>query len=137
VFLWTRSANDLTLILPRKYRLLNFPSATNFKVQSTLDISKLAGLFFTSSNYPKCKLICTSGNLDLQKSVRTQNHGWKKQSKYIFDSDKRLEVCRIRLIRVRIIESRLYFKVIQSCLKYSPNVRQLRVNRRLTRMQVV
>ena len=32
---------------------------------STLDISKLWGLFFTSSNYPKCKLICTSGNLDL------------------------------------------------------------------------
>ena len=30
-------------------------------VQSTLDISKLWGLFFTSSNYPKCKLICTSG----------------------------------------------------------------------------
>ena len=23
------------------------------------------GTFFTSSNYPKCKLICTSGNLDL------------------------------------------------------------------------
>ena len=34
-------------------------------IQSTLDISKLWGLIFTSSNYPKCKLICTSGNLDL------------------------------------------------------------------------
>ena len=34
-------------------------------IQSTLDISKLWGLFFTSSNYPKCKLICTSGKLDL------------------------------------------------------------------------
>ena len=34
-------------------------------LQSTLDISKLWGLFFTSSNYAKCKLICTSGNLDL------------------------------------------------------------------------
>ena len=33
-------------------------------LQSTLDISKLWGLFFTSSNYPKCKFICTSGNLD-------------------------------------------------------------------------
>ena len=32
---------------------------------TTLDISKLWGLFFTSSNCPKCKLICTSGNLDL------------------------------------------------------------------------
>jgi len=36
--------------------------------QSNLDISKLMGLFFTSSNYPECKLICTSGNLDLLKS---------------------------------------------------------------------
>ena len=33
--------------------------------QSTLDISKLWGLFFAGPNYPKCKLICTSGNLDL------------------------------------------------------------------------
>ena len=28
-------------------------------LQSTLNISKLWGLFFTSANYPKCKLICT------------------------------------------------------------------------------
>ena len=41
-------------------------------IQSTLDISKLWGLFFTSSNYPKCKLVCTSGNLDLYKSLRRQ-----------------------------------------------------------------
>ena len=41
-------------------------------IQSTLDISKLWGLFFTSSNYPKCKLICTSGNLDLKKSLQRQ-----------------------------------------------------------------
>ena len=34
-------------------------------LQSTIDISKLWGLFSTSSNYPKCTLICTSGNLDL------------------------------------------------------------------------
>ena len=34
-------------------------------VQSTLDFSKLWGLFFTCSNYAKCKLICTSDNLDL------------------------------------------------------------------------
>ena len=41
-------------------------------IQSNLDKSKLMGLFFTSSNYPKCKLICTSGNLDLLKSLRRQ-----------------------------------------------------------------
>ena len=39
--------------------------SNEYKVQSTLDISKLMGLFFTSSNYPKCKLICTSDNFDL------------------------------------------------------------------------
>ena len=44
----------------------------HYEVQSTLDISKLWGLFFTSSNYPKCKLICTFGNLDLQKSIQHQ-----------------------------------------------------------------
>ena len=37
----------------------------NHGIQSNLDISKLTGLFFTSSNDPKCKSICTSGNLDL------------------------------------------------------------------------
>ena len=36
-----------------------------YNIQSNLDIWKLMGLFFTSSNYPKCKFICTSGNLDL------------------------------------------------------------------------
>ena len=40
-------------------------STVGLLLQSTLDISKLKGLFFTSSNYPKCKLICTLGNLDL------------------------------------------------------------------------
>jgi len=35
------------------------------EIQSTLAISKFLGLFFTSSNYPKCKIICTLGNLDL------------------------------------------------------------------------
>ena len=38
---------------------------TKLKLHSTLDILKLMGLFFTRSNYPKCKIICTSGNLDL------------------------------------------------------------------------
>ena len=40
-------------------------STLDISNSDTLDISKLSGLFFTSSNYPKCKLICTSGNLDL------------------------------------------------------------------------
>ena len=41
-------------------------------IQLTLDILKLWGRFFTSSNYLKCKLICTSGNLDLLKSPQRQ-----------------------------------------------------------------
>ena len=45
--------------------IVNKHVCKNNRIQSTLDISKLWGLFFTSSNYPKCKLICTSGNLDL------------------------------------------------------------------------
>ena len=45
--------------------ILQVHTATHTRIQSNLDISKLMGLFFTSSNYPKCKLICTSGNLDL------------------------------------------------------------------------
>ena len=44
-------------------------------LQSTLDISKLWGLFFTSSNYPKCKLIWTckkvsNTNLWLEKAIK-------------------------------------------------------------------
>ena len=49
----------------RKWSFAGFENKTMDILQSTLDISKLLGLFFTSPNYPKCKLICTSGNLDL------------------------------------------------------------------------
>ena len=61
------------------------------KLQSTLNMSKLWGLFFTSS-----------------KKSPTPNYGWRKQSKCNFESDRRLEFCRIRDIRVRDIEIRLY-----------------------------
>jgi len=37
------------------------------------------------------------------------NNGWRKQSKCIFDSERRFEIRRIRNIRVRDSESRLYF----------------------------
>ena len=75
------------------------------QLQSTLDISKLWGLFFTSSNYPKCKLIWTS------KKSPTPIYGWKKRSKCIYYSDRRFEVCRIRDIRVRDIENPLYIYI--------------------------
>ena len=79
-----------------------FTEALLNKIQSTLDISKLWGLFFTSSNYPKCKLIWTC------KKYPTPNYGWKKQSKSLFDSDRRFEFRRIRDIQVRDNEIRLY-----------------------------
>ena len=41
-------------------------------LQSNLDISKLMGVFFTSSNYPMCKWIRTSGNLGPVKSPQRQ-----------------------------------------------------------------
>ena len=43
------------------------------------------------------------------KKSLTPNYGWRKQPKCIFDSDRRLEFCRIRDIRVRDIEIRLYY----------------------------
>ena len=46
-------------------RALEIVDTLQNHLQATLDISKLRGPFFTSSNYPKCKCICTSGNLNL------------------------------------------------------------------------
>jgi len=83
-----------------------------FNLQSNLDITKLMGLFFTSSNYPKCKLICTSGILNLLKKSLTPNFFWRKKSKCIFYSERRFEHRRIRYIRVRDIEIRLYLKPV-------------------------
>ena len=59
------------------------------EVQSTLAISKLWGLFFTSSNYPKCKFISP-----------TPNYGWRKTSKCIFDSERCFQFRRVRDIRL-------------------------------------
>ena len=46
---------------------LIFRAEINSEIQSTIDNSKLIGLFLTrlSSDYPKCNLICTSGKLNL------------------------------------------------------------------------
>ena len=41
-----------------------------------------------------------------------KNAGWKNQQKCNFDSYSRFECCRIRDIRVRDIESRLYIEII-------------------------
>jgi len=56
---------NLAILSADFYTLLFGLFLFGYKVQSTLDISKFLGLFFTCSNYPQCKLICTSGNLDL------------------------------------------------------------------------
>ena len=96
--------NATQMIVPEWRNL----SPTIIIKQSNLGISKLMGLFFTSSNYPKCKLICTSGNFELVKKPPTQNYGCRKQLKCIFYSYRRFEFRRIRNIRIRDIEIRLY-----------------------------
>ena len=48
----------------------------------------------------------------------TPNYGWRKQSKRIFDSDRRFELRRIRDIRVGDIEGRLY----SPCVVFNDNV---------------
>jgi len=50
------------------------------------------------------------------KKYPTPTYGLRKQSKCIFDSNRRFEFCRIRDIRVRDIESQLYM-VSQYMLK--------------------
>ena len=45
-------------------------------------------LHFGSSNYPKCKLICTSGNLDLLKSPQRQSmDGESNQNAFLNQKD--------------------------------------------------
>jgi len=66
-----------------------------YQIQSTLDISKLKGLFITSSNYPKCKSI--------QRQIMVGEINKNIFLIQIYASKFR----RIRDIRVRDIESRL------------------------------
>ena len=53
------------------------------------------------------------------------NYGWRQRSKCIFDSDIRFEFRRIRDIRVRDIESRLYISILHGhCFRqYRSNFR--------------
>ena len=48
------------------------------------------------------------------KKYLTPNYGWRKQSKCIFDSDRRFDFRKNRDIQVRDIESRLY--VVFKCV---------------------
>ena len=57
------------------------------------------------------------------------NYGWKKQSKYIFDSDRRFENRIIGDIRVRSIEIRLYFHAKQESSE--DNITRLYLDRSL------
>ena len=68
-------------------------------------------LFFTSSNYPKCKLICTSGNFELVKKSPTPNCGWRKQSK-----SKETKLCEQRDVFTEMFDAIMTQKVhSQSC----------------------
>jgi len=79
-------------------------------MHSTLDISKLIGLCFTSSNYPKCKLIMHFGEFGLVKKSQSPNYGWIKQSKCIFYSDRPSEFHRIRDPSSRYRDSIVVYK---------------------------
>ena len=74
-FSWITLQLHLVLLLSSVFTVTLFAPQHQFIsfIQSSFDISKLSGLFFTSSNYPKCILICTSGNSDLYKSLRRQS----------------------------------------------------------------
>ena len=68
------------------------------------------GLFFTSSNYPKCKLTEVQinlhfGKVGLVKKSATPNYGWRKQSNCIFDSDGHFEFLRFKISEFEISTS--------------------------------
>ena len=90
------SLNSLLIQVSHIYRSLH--------IQSTLDISKSWGLFFTGSNYPKCKFICTSGNLNLYKILQRQIMVGESNQDVLL-----VQFRRIRDIRVWDIEIRLYY----------------------------
>ena len=76
------------------------------------------GTIFYKIKLPEVQINLHFGLFGLVKKSSTPNYGWKKQSKYIFDSDRRFKFRIIRNIRVRDIESRLYiqlFKLIRTC----------------------
>ena len=73
-------------------------------IQSTLDISKLWGLFFYKFKLPEVQINLHFGYFELVKKSSTPNYGWRNQSKCIFDSDRRFEFPKIRDIRIRDIK---------------------------------
>ena len=95
---WCRLFFQFTLV---QY-CTTFLQYANNELQANLNISKLKGLVFTSSNYPKCKLICTSGNLDLYKSPQRQIIVGESNQNVFLIHFKHFEHRRIRFIRVRI-----------------------------------
>ena len=97
-------------ILLQQLTILLADSWLNFFNYSQLSISRICGHYFLqvqitrSANYFALPVIWTS----LVKVSPTPNYGWRKQPKCIFYSDRRFEFRRIRDIRVRDSESRLY-----------------------------
>ena len=97
---------SLSTVKPSSFYPL--PQRCIFYLQSTLDISKLWGLFFFKFKLPEVQINLYFGYFGLVKKSPTPNYGWRKQSKRIFDSDRRFQLRRIRDIRVRDIEIWLY-----------------------------
>ena len=101
VFRGNLYTSRIICLLKMQYYQERSENIVTSKIQSNLDISKLMGLFLISSNYPKCKLIWLRVILTCKK-FPTPNYCWRKQSKCIFDSDRRFELRRIRDIQCEI-----------------------------------
>ena len=72
---------------------------------------EVVGTIFYKFKLPEVQINLHFGQFGLVKKSQTLNYSWRKQSKCNFNSDRRFEFRRIRDIRVRDSESRLYLLV--------------------------
>ena len=94
--------------VPHMWNLILSPDCLQYYT-STLKSRYLEvdGTIFYKFKLPEVQINLHFGLFGLVKKSPTPNYGWRKQSKCIFDSDRRFDFRRIRDIRVRCIESRL------------------------------
>ena len=83
----------------------------NKTVESRYMYLEFDGTIFHKFELPEVQINLHFGEFGLVKRSPTPNNGWRKQSKCIFDSERRFDFRRIRDIRVRDIEIRLYYEL--------------------------
>ena len=76
---------------------------------------EVVGTIFYKFKLPEVQINLHFGVFGLVKKSQTPTYGLRKQSKCFFDSDRRFEFRRIRDIRVRDIEIRLYLFAVFVC----------------------